>query len=244
MRRRRFLVSAACAAGFPAAAQQEIANARALSGDRFLAGDQEFQLADVIAPSLYTLTQKPSAYFNASRERLSGLLATGVVIKDVGELSRWGVQPVHAFMGDGRSLQEILCSEGAVRVSPRTENYEFIDRLLTLERKAREAGKGLWSLPDYRVYDAASAEGAIGAFQLVEGVVARAAVTRSRFYLNFGADYRTDFTAGAVSRTYRRWAKDGLDLAVLEGERVRIRGFVEEINGPSVDLLHPKQIER
>ncbi|WDI31638.1 thermonuclease family protein [Hyphococcus flavus] len=244
MKRRAFIAGAASFCAIRANAQTPVVNATALSGDRFTVGDDEYQLADVIAPPLYTLKKTPPAYFEAARQTLDSLLRQGVNIKEASPKSRWGVQPVIATMqASSRTLQEILCAAGAVRVAPQTENHDHIDRLLAAEKTTRDGRKGLWSLDSYSVYKATSANGAIGAYNIIEGTVVRAAKTRSRFYLNFGDDYRTDFTAGAVSRIYRRWAKDEFDLAALEGVRVRVRGFVEEINGPSIDLIHPKQIE-
>lgn len=244
MKRRSFLVGAASFVALPARAQEAVANARALSGDRFVAGDEEFQLADVIAPPLYRLEKDTPAYFEASRRALENILSAGVSVEDAGQKTRWGARLVKAVaLNTQQSVQEKLCKSGAARVAPQTDDHEFIDRLLIAEKAARGAKEGLWSHSAYRVFDAQFARGAIGAYHLIEGVVRKASKTRARLYLNFGADYRDDFTAGATSRIYRRWASDGFDLAGLEGARVRIRGFVEEINGPSVDLLHPKQVE-
>lgn len=244
MRRRIFLTGAASFCAVPAHSQTAMAGVKALSGDRFVAGGEECRLADVMAPPLYTLEKETPAYFEAARQTLQTLISTGVELEDVMEKTRWGVRVVKARApGKNVTVQEFLCQSGAVRVAPQSGDHEFIERLLEIERKARAAQKGLWSFFNYRIYDAASAGAAIGDYHLIEGVVMRAVRTRSRVYLNFGRDYRTDFTAGAVSRLYRRWAKDGLDLETLQGARLRIRGFVEEINGPSIDLKHPKQVE-
>jgi hypothetical protein len=35
-----------------------------------------------------------------------------------------------------------------------------------------------------------------------------------------------------------------MDLASLEGQRVRVRGWVESWNGPAIEATHPEQIER
>jgi endonuclease YncB( thermonuclease family) len=228
----------------PASAQTSIKNARALSGDRFVLGEEEFELADIIAPPLYTLGAKPSAYFEPARHTLQIFLSGGVEVEDVAEKTRWGVRVVTAkTAGLEETLQEALVARGAVRVAPLSDDTDLIVRLLEFEKTARESRLGLWGLNAYRIFDAARAEDAIGGYNLIEGAVKRATKTRQRFYLNFGEDYKTDFTAGAVSRIYRRWTKVGFDLAELEGARVRIRGFVDEINGPSIDLKHPKQIE-
>ncbi len=245
MRRRFFLAAAASVLSARALAQESLSKLEALSGDRFVSGDEEFQLADVIAPQLYSLKKETPAYFASARAALDRQLSGDIEIKDVAETSRWGVRIVSARRtGASETLQESLVAAGAVRVAPQSENHAIIERLLSLEEKARASRRGLWSVSDYRVFDAVNATGAIDGYNLIEGVVLRAVKTRSRFYLNFGEDYRMDFTATAANRLYKRWLKAGNDLAELEGWRVRVRGFIEEINGPSLDLNHPLQIER
>lgn len=202
-------------------------------------------LADVMAPPLYVLDDRSPAYFAQSRSALQMLLSSGVETHDALPPTRWGVKPVFATPYDAdETLQETLVRLGAVRVAPQTEDHDFIRRLLALEQEARAARLGLWALEDYRVFDAKKAAGAIGAYNLIEGLVLRAEKNGSRFYLNFGEDFREDFTAGAASRFATRWRKNGADLAALNGANIRVRGFVEAINGPSIDLKHPLQIER
>lgn len=210
-----------------------------------MSGDVEYVLADVMAPPLYVLDDQAPAYFAQSRSALQTLLSNGVETHDALPPTRWGVKPVFATPYDAdETLQETLVQLGAVRVAPQTENHDFIRLLLALEQEARAAGSGLWALENYRIFDAMNAFGAIGDYNLVEGPVLRAEKNGSRFYLNFGEDFRKDFTAGAASRLYARWLKNGVDLAAFEGAKIRVRGFVEAINGPSIDLKHPLQIER
>lgn len=244
MNRRAFLTGAAAFAAAPARGAK-IPNAAALAGDRFTAGEEEFHLADIAAPSAYALHADAEPYFNEAKAALEALVnGRALDVEEAGAKTRWGALVVKARRrGDERTLQERLVEAGAARVAPQTQDLAFIDRLLGLEAQARTQRIGLWRLDGYRVFDAAAAEDAVGAYHLVEGAVLRASLARGRFYLNFGEDYKTDFTAGAASRLYRRWAKAGFDLAALQGARIRVRGFVEAINGPSVDLTHQRQIE-
>ena len=71
----------------------------------------------------------------------------------------------------------------------------------------------------------------------------KVAVTRSRLYLNFGPDWRSDFTAGAAMRSKAFPQAVIAKLQALEGQRVRLRGWIERRNGPYVELFHPSQIE-
>ena len=86
-------------------------------------------------------------------------------------------------------------------------------------------------------------EGLIGSFQVVEGRVVDAAAVRGRRFLNFGADWRTDFTVTVAPADWKRFAAAGLSVQDYEGRRVRVRGWLDRINGPSIDATHPEQIE-
>lgn len=244
MRRRRFLAGAA-AALLPTLKAQADTGAVALAGDRFRIGDQDYQLTDILAPSAYTLNGRAEPHFEASRNVLQIFLSQrAFIFEDAAQRTRWGARVVRSQTeGGGQSLEELLIAAGAARVAPKTDDIGFISGLLATEGAARQQQTGLWSLNAYRIFDASNAQGAIGGYHLVEGQVVSANKTRSRFYLNFGADYRDDFTASAASAVIRRWAKKEFDPATLEGARVRVRGFVESINGPSVDMAHRLQIE-
>ncbi len=246
MRRRAFLFASAAASMVGArVAAEEVKNAQAFSGARFYAGDQEYLLADIIAPAAYKLGKDAAAYFLASKSALDTLIKGAVIdCKNAGPPTRWGGRVVYAKRrGEELTLQEALVAAGAARVDPQTTDLELITRLLALEQIARNNKLGLWALRDYRVADAEFANWSIGAFQLVEGMVIGAEKARSRYYLNFGDDYLSDFTAGARGAVYRKWAGKGFDLAGLKGARIRVRGFVHDINGPSIDLHHIKQLE-
>ena len=78
---------------------------------------------------------------------------------------------------------------------------------------------------------------------LVEGQVLSVGGSSSRTYLNFGADFRTDFTVSVAGRDRRTFAAAGLDLKGLEGHIIRVRGWLDSINGPMVEATHPEQIE-
>ena len=245
MKRRALLCGgAACFFSGNTLGQVNGSRAKALSGDRFQIDAQEYLLADIMAPPLYFLGREKPSYFQSSRNALQQWLnRREFTIEERAAPTRWGGKSVDLVTPEQKTAQAYLVEKGAVRVAPQTDRHDFIATLLVLENTARIKKRGLWALSNYRVFDAKYAHGATGAFHLVSGIVLTAADTRSRFYLNFGADHQTDFTASARKSFYRRWAADGVDLATLEGKALRIRGFVEEINGPSIDLKHHQQIE-
>lgn len=248
MKRRTFLAGVGTTLiAARAAAQNQPDRFTALSGDRFIQGDTEYRLADVMAPPLYTLDDKTPIYFNQSKSALQSLLdEEALILTQTGPPNRWGVKTVIAATQTGDALAVSLVRNGAVRVAPQSEDLARIDRLFMLENEARKMKRGLWSRKAYRSRDANDLDDAvtaIGDYHSLEGVVRRTAAARSRLYLNFGDDYRTDFTASAGNRLMRKWARAGFDLTSLESKRIRVRGFVTSLNGPSIDLTHVRQIE-
>lgn len=106
------------------------------------------------------------------------------------------------------------------------------------------ANLGLWRSWAYRVRWADTPQRVMrlrNTFQLVQGRVQKVATTRARLYINFGADWRSDFTAGATLASLSREAVAA--LMAMEGKQVRVRGWIERRNGPYVEIVHPLQIE-
>ena len=210
------------------------------AGGAFTRAGAEFRLIDILMPA------SDDSYAAEAATILKAILNEGRLdIVDAGDADRWRRRVVNVAVEtrDGvRSVQELLILEGGARVRPESEDYGRIKRLLSAEEEARTAKRGLWRVPFYAVRDAATHR-ATGAFHLLEGDVVSAAVTKGRAFLNFGEDYRADVTATASSRDARKWAKNGLDWPALQGSRTRIRGYVAWINGPSIELKHPLQIE-
>ena len=118
----------------------------------------------------------------------------------------------------------------------------FIGRLAR-ERRARAAGRGIWALDYYRVRRPGEAARDVGSFQLVEGRVREVAVVRGRAYLNYGEDWRSDFTVTLTPAVRRRFESEGVSPAAYQGRRLRVRGWLKSFNGPMIEVTHPEQIE-
>lgn len=217
----------------------------ALDGGAFADEGGEVRLADVLAPDL-SFSSDARLYAREARAALDRLLAGPLRIEPVGPPDRWGRRVAHVYRaGETISIQQRLVAAGAFRVRPESADYAFIRRLLETESEARAERRGLWRIADYHPKSAEDARDAIGAFHLVEGEVVAAAKYGSRIYLNFGDDYRTDFTVTIRARDGRGWREQGLiDWQGLAGARIRARGYVASINGPSIAAAHPLQIER
>lgn len=145
---------------------------------------------------------------------------------------------------DGLWLQGLLLEAGLARVETFADNPWRVPEMLAIEVAARGAGRGLWSEPRFRVLGAAEAETAGEGFHLVEGRVVRVVERRDRFYLDFGQDWRRDFSVTVLKRDRAAFKAAGLDPAELADARLRVRGWMRMFNGPMIDATHPQQIER
>lgn len=159
---------------------------------------------------------------------------------------RHGRVHAHLHLEDGTWVQGALLGSGMARVHTTPDARDLAAEMLEIERDARHRRAGLWRYDAYRVRpaDAAGEDGpAPGTYQLVEGRVAAASRRGRRVYLNFGPDWRKDFTAAIPTSTLRAFRDAGLDPLDLGGRRIRVRGWVHWLNGPAIELTHPEQIE-
>jgi micrococcal nuclease len=157
---------------------------------------------------------------------------------------RHGRTLAHLTRADGRWLQGALLTRGLARVYTFPDNTAGAAEMYALERAARAARRGIWALEYYRVRDHSEAGRFIGSFQLVEGQVTSTAVVRGRGYINFGADWRRDFTITISKHARPRFrAAFGARLQRLQGKKLRVRGWLRRYNGPMIEATHPEQIE-
>ena len=158
-------------------------------------------------------------------------------------IDRWGRRLAHLHDQRGRWIQGELLASGLARVYTFRDNRALAAAMLAAERAARENGRGIWGDPFFQVRTVAETEALIDTFQIVEGEVLDAAVVRGRAYLNFGADWREDFTVTVSPKDRRAFTSAGLDLESLAGREIRVRGWLDSYNGPQIELTHPEQLE-
>lgn len=159
------------------------------------------------------------------------------------EPDRYGRIPGDVVFKDtGRSLRDRLVGAGLAFVDPTVMSEACLTALFQREREAERAGRGLWADRTI-VQDAARplAPAMVGRYVLVAGTVRSVGETKRTIYLNFGANYRTDFTVLVRRADSEGWSDR---LMALEGKRVRVRGVLEAWNGGLIRVEHPAQIER
>lgn len=141
----------------------------------------------------------------------------------------------------GQLLQEKFLRAGMGWAYTFPDTRDMAAALLAAEQEAEQEKRGVWAEPAYAVLSPEQAEKHRGEFRLVEGVVQHVAEVRGRYYLNFGEDWKTDFTLLIERGDAKRF--DAAWLQGLEGRRVRARGWLFRMNGPAMELTHPEQLQ-
>ncbi len=160
------------------------------------------------------------------------------------ERDRHGRLLAHLFREEGGLwVQGEMLGLGLARVYTFPDNRALAGPLYARESQARAARRGIWALDRYRVLPAETAERALDQFALIEGKVKDVGRARGSAYLNFGEDWRSDFTLVIRTEGLRVFSEEGIDVTAFEGRRIRVRGWVEFWNGPMIEVTHPEQIE-
>jgi micrococcal nuclease len=230
-----------------------------------LADGREVRFTGIQAPKL-PLGRKGFAAWPLSTEAKAALsrLALGkqVLLRHGGaEGDRHGRILAQLYVPDAATgkeiwLQEEMLKLGLARVYTFRDNRACAARLLDAEREARAGRHGIWANSFYAIRDAADVaalEKLEGTFQLVAGQVATAQIVRGRLYINFGEDWRQDFTVTASAGDAKLFLEDSVWGPLLEKDavsglagrsvRVRVRGWLGRYNGPEITVTHPEQIE-
>jgi endonuclease YncB( thermonuclease family) len=164
-------------------------------------------------------------------------------------VDRHGRMLAHLYLdpqaGDeGTWVQGAMLEAGMARVYTFADNRDLAGKMYGREDSARLQGRGIWDHPFYQVRGTNELDALIDTFQVVQARVRDVAEVDGRVYLNFGADWRTDFTVTLAPRTARLFAEEGVAVQAYESKRVQVRGWLERYNGPLIEATHPEQIRK
>lgn len=203
------------------ASEVVLAGIDALAGTRALAEEARQQLADLLVGQDVCLAAEDGA---DSLDRYARLVA---------QVER----------GDGLWVQGGLLARGLARVHPTPAVHSRIREMLAIESEARTGRRGLWRLASMRVQPADAVDPAATGLQIIEGRVLEAERRGDWWYLNFGTDWRRDFTVTLNKRSLPPFAAAGIEPYALRGTTIRVRGVLQWLNGPMIEALVPEQIE-
>jgi micrococcal nuclease len=168
---------------------------------------------------------------------------------------RYGRLLAHAFAAEpgdaGKArprvwVQGEMLRQGLARAYALEATAQCLAELISHEAVARQAGAGMWTEAAYAIRHATEVAPLLrvtGTYQIVEGRVRATGDVRGTMYLNFGEDYRQDFTVVIRPAARRALTTAGAAPDALDGAVVRVRGWIERRGGPLIEVLHHGMIE-
>ncbi|HVZ14848.1 MAG TPA: thermonuclease family protein [Bauldia sp.] len=234
--------SAGDAAECPSAGTAPLSVASAVDGATLrLADGSEVRLAGVEAPMrpLDLPAGAPWPIADEARERLAALVGGGDTSAAwvAAGPDRYGRRHAYVFAG-GVPVAQALLEEGLARAREYPDESACFGPFLAAEAPALVAGRGLWALSQFRPVSAddSSLAEKNGLYALVEGRIDSVGHGTRMTFLDFGRDFRRDFTVMVPQELAVELAGAGLDPASLTGKRVRVRGVLEQSGGPAIVL--------
>lgn len=228
---------------------------RIIDGDSFVlaltdGSELSVRLSAIQAPRTAQRAARAWPYAEESRAGLSALIkGRNVQLYYGGETrDRFGRAVAQLYTVDKNGQPDLwvqgeMVRLGLARVYSWKGELADLPALYRLETEARDRNRGLWASSFFAVRkpDPDPLAQYVDSLQIVEGIVTSAADVRGRIYLNFGADYKTDFTIAISKKNVRRFVS--IDPLSLTGARLRVRGWIEMINGPMIWVDHPGRLE-
>ncbi|MFC1514591.1 thermonuclease family protein [Candidatus Omnitrophota bacterium] len=139
-------------------------------------------------------------------------------------------------------LNEQLLAQGYAVLYTYPPNTKYVDRFVAAQRLARREKKGLWG--GYEVIAPHEAGAFLGQIRTVRGRVVSTHHSPKVILLNFGGDYRTDFSVAIFKNSFEYFHKQGIVPEVFYKDKtVSVSGRIREYNGPEIIANIPEEIE-
>lgn len=160
---------------------------------------------------------------------------------DVEKVDKYGRLLGYCFVNDTFVNAKML-EEGYAVLYSRPPNVKYTDLFVTVQRQAQSNQKGLWVV--YAIIDHAQANQYINQIRTVQGKVINTYKSPKCIFLNFGNDYRTDFTVVIFTNSLDSFYRKGIKPQdFYRGKTIRVSGRIRQYNGPEIIVNDPSQIE-
>lgn len=167
--------------------------------------------------------------------------------------NRWGLVPAWIVRRDRDEillLQAELLRSGEALFAPDASRGECADRLRAAERAARRTRSGHWKgaagITLLSTGEPETFADLDGHYVIASGRIVSLGKTAGTRYLNFGRYWKTDLTVTFRSSEENTFnaalGRNGHKVEDLAGQRVEVRGVLQERDGPYIALRHPEQL--
>lgn len=217
------------------------------------ADGQEYTLAGL---QFYNLSQFPAPKRTMLEKAIGKMIVSFFdrpkiqVVKPKLRADRYGRIAIYLYSNaELRHLLQLeLVVSGLALVRPDDFGKNYLScfaELSRAEKKAENNQAGIWYDKNMVIMPSNDRNwpAKTDAYRIVEGVVLSVGQTGSRFYLNFGRDWQSDFTVIVAKRIAKRFNRTVGGMESLAGKKIRIRGWMHSDRGPMIEVYHPGQIE-
>lgn len=160
---------------------------------------------------------------------------------DVEKLDSYGRILGYCFRKD-MFINAKLIEEGMAVLYTKPPNVKYTELFIKAQEEARRLRKGLWG-----TYESISSNDAykfINQIRAVEGRVLSTYKSSKVVYLNFGSNYKTDFTVIIFNDCLKFFRDKGIEPeAFYRNKLVKVWGRIREYNGPEIIVCMPYQIK-
>ena len=200
---------------------------------------QIIRLSNIALPLESTAAYQDSLSWltNQTLGKLAGIAGKGA---RQDRLQRW-IGDV--FVGD-TWLQGDLALMGLAFIVPDASQPESLNALIARESYARHSRLGIWDSSEAPVASPATAHQFIGTYRIITGRIIDASRVKTRVYLNFGDDYRQDFTVRINGRLRHQIDRSGDPPEDWDNRLVEVRGLLLQENGPLILLESQYHLRR
>lgn len=182
--------------------------------------------------------------FALAAKQYNQKLVEGKLIRvefDVEKKDKYGRLLGYCFLGD-TFINAELVKEGLAVLYTYPPNVKYVEQLVSFQKQARREGRGLWG--SYKVIDHSQADQYIGQIRTVRGRVLSSYRSAKCLFLNFGTDYRTDFTVVIFNNSLGAFNQRGINPEIFYQNRlVEVSGRIREYNGPEIIVNTPYELQ-
>jgi len=160
---------------------------------------------------------------------------------DFEKTDRYGRLLGYCFV-DETFVNAKLVEQGYAVISTIPPNVKYVEFFIAAQKKARKMKKGLWG--GFPTLDHSQASQYINQIRRVEGVVVDSYQSTKCVFLNFGQNYKNDFTVVIFNKALSAFSRDGIDpVNFYIGKKIGVSGKIREYNGPEIIVNSPYEIE-
>lgn len=186
---------------------------------------EQIRLSNIVIPAEYK--KEAQAMIQNWQKQHSNATASNIYPNRFGDLSA-------IVSSETEILQEVLLKTGYAYFRPSGFKTKHAKGFWEAEREAMTDKKHFWRNKNAPLPQDQITQNDLFQFQIIHGTVYEAVKRGSIIYINFSADWKNDFTIKLQYPATRQLTKHVPDLSDLAGQKIEVRGWLHQENGPMI----------